>query len=370
LNVHRTLRQRGRITVELKEEPEAVETKLSLSIFDDDDDSEEGQMVDCDGGREGGSERSFMAKNKYKYLMDDVSGKVFEKPPEGTVIEDLLSDGSVLKNVSLYNLNRSYLAELWEYWVYELYRVHLLFFQMIRKGQGDLIPENCKVFVQYIIVTDGPISHEIDSTLTPGRCRPEAIDLRNPSVIPGFYVALRSMSLFEVAKFMIRYDQAYGANGCLPRVPPWTDVICTMEVISFLDEEQLKTVEHMDPPDRLALPFSKILEYSSQKKDEGSIQFKLKDFAGAKRAYYQAAKVLEEYPVTDESESDEKSSLLFTLFNNLAACCLKLEKWEHASVACLKGLQCSSSVASQSAKLLYRYFHDAIELVFRFRMMS
>jgi len=212
------------------------------------------------------------------------------------------------------------------------------------------------VYVHYIIATDGPDGHEIDSTLSPGRFRAEGIDLRNASVLPGFYLAIKSMTMFEVAKFLIRFDKAFGEIGCPPRVPPCTDLVCTLEIMSVVDGEKLKKIEYMNSEDRRALPFSKIIEFSTKKKQEGSSKYKLNDFIGAKRAYFQAAEILEEYPVINQKDNDERQSLLFVLYSNLAQCFIKLEKWAQACVACRKGLGCSGSASFQPAKIYYRYF--------------
>jgi len=206
-----------------------------------------------------------------------------------------------------------------------------------------------------VIATIDARADEIDSTLSTGRLRPECIDLRNATVLPGFYLALKSMTVLEVAKFLIRYDKAFGEIGCPPRVPPFTDVVCTIEVISVLDGEKLSNIEYMDREERRALPFSKVIEFSSKKKHEGNQRYKENDFGGARRAYFKGANILEDYPVLNEADNEQRLSLLFSLYSNLAQCCNKMENWAQSCVVCKKGLGCSGAVSFRPAKIYYRY---------------
>jgi len=162
------------------------------------------------------------------------------------------------------------------------------------------------------------------------------------------------MRLNEAAKFMIRYDKAYGELGCPPRIPPLTDVMCSIEIISILDESKLNKIEYMSPEERNSLEFSKIFEFADYKKREGNSLYSSNLFGQAKRAYYEAANVLEDYSVSLAEENDEREKLLFTLFNNLAQCCLKLEKWAQACAACKRGLVCSRFSDPQVSKIFYR----------------
>jgi FK506-binding protein 6 len=79
------------------------------------------------------------------------------------------------------------------------------------------VPDNCNVFVHYIMCGQD-IEDPFDSTVLRGYpCR---LDLRTKDAIPGIYTAIRSMHLREVAKVWIRQDMAYGVLGCPPRIPP------------------------------------------------------------------------------------------------------------------------------------------------------
>lgn len=89
---------------------------------------------------------------------------------------------------------------------------------IVKPGTGPRIPENCKVFVHYVICGDG-LSDPFDNTMARGNY-PHCIDLRAPDVLPGLYLAIQSMHIGEVAKVWIRSDLAYGIYGCPPRIPP------------------------------------------------------------------------------------------------------------------------------------------------------
>jgi len=99
--VHRSLLQTGRISFDLTTTPQSVEMD-GITYFDDDDDDvdEEGRPIEFDDAGEGGVKSSGTTKNKYEYLKD-LSVDVFVKPSDGTIIQDLFSDGSIMKTVSL-----------------------------------------------------------------------------------------------------------------------------------------------------------------------------------------------------------------------------------------------------------------------------
>ena len=79
------------------------------------------------------------------------------------------------------------------------------------------VPESGKVFVHYLALCEGK-DEPHDSTVL--RNSPAIVDMRNPEVLPGLYVAIASMELKEVSKFIVKSDLAYGKMGCPPLIPP------------------------------------------------------------------------------------------------------------------------------------------------------
>jgi len=92
LYVNRSLVDTGKASFELKPSED-------LTCSDDGDDGNDEETVETDRGGGGGTRRSSSTRNSFEYLKD-LSTEVFSKPPNGTVIQDLLSDGSIMKYVS------------------------------------------------------------------------------------------------------------------------------------------------------------------------------------------------------------------------------------------------------------------------------
>jgi FKBP-type peptidyl-prolyl cis-trans isomerase len=88
--------------------------------------------------------------------------------------------------------------------------------QIVKKGSGKLIPQNGRVWFDYIAFAEGKDS-PFDSTLNRGF--PEVASLNDSGCVQGLGLGLKSMEYGEIAKFWTHYDYAYGKYGSPPRIP-------------------------------------------------------------------------------------------------------------------------------------------------------
>ncbi|CAL8096407.1 unnamed protein product [Orchesella dallaii] len=238
-----------------------------------------------------------------------------------------------------------------------IYEKDLVMKQGVKQGTGRKIPDECKVFVHYVAVCEGA-DEPFDSTVL--RKAPAVIDMRKADIVPGLFVAIQSMELHEVSKFIVKSSLCYGKTGCPPRVPPCSDVLYIVEILQIMDKSQLESPLFMTADERAALPFKQILEVADQLRTDGNGHFSERSYLFAVKKYRKAATVLEDYHVVSEQDEDDRCDLLHTIYANLAQCFLQLNRPAQACTACKLGLK--SAKGKHAVKLLYRFAKAKIML--------
>ncbi|XP_021962215.1 inactive peptidyl-prolyl cis-trans isomerase FKBP6 isoform X2 [Folsomia candida] len=231
---------------------------------------------------------------------------------------------------------------------------------IIQEGQGPLVPDNCKVFVHYIITGNG-LDDPFDSTVLQGY--PQCLDLRKPEVIPGLLVAIKSMHVREVAKVWIRSDYAYGALGCPPRIPANLDVFCILEILDLIEEDQLKLVPYMTPNERAQLEFPEIYDAAKDLRAIANGLYGNDAWWPAVKKYRKAINILEEYGIQTQDDQKQRDQLLYTLYINLSACYLKLKRPQQVCTSCRLALRSAEfSKQTVNAKLYFRFAEGKLML--------
>jgi FKBP-type peptidyl-prolyl cis-trans isomerase len=87
----------------------------------------------------------------------------------------------------------------------------------IKSGDGNKILVGSNVWVHYITFAEGN-DEPIDSTRDKQSLA--RFTLGSGEMIHGFEIGLKSMSLGEVANFLLEPDYAYGRLGCPDLIPP------------------------------------------------------------------------------------------------------------------------------------------------------
>ena len=87
----------------------------------------------------------------------------------------------------------------------------------MRPGRDVTVAPGSKVWINYFASLDGA-DEPFDTSMT--LQRPFTFKLGQGKVLPGLDIAVQSMAVREIAKFLIDPEYAYGPLGCQPRIPP------------------------------------------------------------------------------------------------------------------------------------------------------
>lgn len=224
--------------------------------------------------------------------------------------------------------------------------------ELIRAGTGRKVPDDCKVFVHYSAICEGA-DEPYDSTLTRKRKVPEIVDMRKAEVLPGFLIAIRSMELNEISKFIVKPVLAFGKVGCPPRIPPNADVLYVIEVVQVIDAQMMESPLYKTAEERALLPFKTIYQAAEELRTAGNGYYTANSYWVAVKKYRKAVSLLEDYPLIGLEDEDKRDKLLHTLYANLAQTYLNLDKPAQACTMCKLGLRVAKK--KEGVKLLYRY---------------
>jgi len=154
-----------------------------------------------------------------------------------------------------------------------------------------------------------------------GRGQPMTVILNRGQLIPGFEAAIQTMRLNETASFLIHADKAYGSAGTGADIPPNSNLIFEIELLSFGEKE--RDLEDMNG-DELML-------FAQDQKNEGNKAIKEKKYEVAVIAYKKGIEAMKQDAVQAVADSNELESALNM---NLALSYINLQEFGGARNAC------------------------------------
>ncbi|KDO24233.1 hypothetical protein SPRG_09869 [Saprolegnia parasitica CBS 223.65] len=230
---------------------------------------------------------------------------------------------------------------------------------------GKFIEEGCPTFIQYVgRLDDGSIFETtrdvVDGKNAGGTDDPFEFHLGRGKVIEGLDIAVATMNLGEIARFIIKPEYGYGVQGLAPKVEPNEVLDYEIELVSFgkplpkfpsqaelaesrkrQNEEDRKMLEENPPP-----TVDERLASSNEYKELGNQAVKAGDFAAAQKHYDTG--FVHIFYGKDEWEvlvsADDKVRInhhKVPLYLNRALCKIKLEKWDDAEWDCDKAIELS-----------------------------
>ncbi|ODN05741.1 Inactive peptidyl-prolyl cis-trans isomerase FKBP6 [Orchesella cincta] len=223
---------------------------------------------------------------------------------------------------------------------------------VIRQGSELQVPERSKLYFHYASICEGD-DEVFDTTMS--RKYPNVMDLRKETTIPGLALAVKSMCLSEVSRFIIYPEMAFGKAGCPPRILPDAKVMYVIQMLQFVEEAKLNTLHYMTSDERNQLPFEQIVKVAKDFRGEGNRHYQDQNHGSAIKKWRKALNMLEDYPVTTEEDDKVRREYVWMLYSNLAQSYLKLERPAQACSACKIGLKSAVENDFSSAKLLYRF---------------
>ena len=129
--------------------------------------------------------------------------------------------------------------------------------QILKEGEPDEQPVNGQLVAVHYVGTIDETGEEFDTSKLFGDSdysKPLSFRIGGGSVVPGFDVAVRSMTLGEACHVHIAAELAYGAEGSpargmMPEIPPNANISFHLELMSIgADESKTKAAK-----DRLEL---------------------------------------------------------------------------------------------------------------------
>ncbi|CAK4616613.1 hypothetical protein LEN26_002024 [Aphanomyces euteiches] len=242
--------------------------------------------------------------------------------------------------------------------------------KIIKEGDSNerFIEEGCPTFIQYVgRLDDGSIFDTtrdlVDGKHAGGTDDPFEFHVGRGKVIDGLDIAVLTMNLGEVARFIIQPEYGYGVQGLAPKVEPNEVLDYEIELISFgkplpkfpsqaelaesrkrQAEEDRKRLEE-NPPATV----DERLTESTKHKEEGNALVKKGDYEAAQKCYDTAFVHIfygkDEWEVLVSAEDKVRiNNHKVPLYLNRALCKIKAKKWGDAEWDCDKAIEINNKL--------------------------
>lgn len=195
--------------------------------------------------------------------------------------------------------------------------------KIMKHGAGPIVPDGALVRVHYNAYHEME-AEPFDSTRL--RQQPEKFRLGLGAQVEGMHVAVGSMKKGERSRFLFKPEYFYGKMGCPPRIPPNCTVLFDIELLSFVEREGVDDYHQMTEEERRKVAFEFVCKVAKSEREEGNQLYNNAVYSRAWNKYKQAAKVLEDYHLKNESEEEQQRKLLTRVYTNMALCCHKLKQ--------------------------------------------
>jgi len=151
--------------------------------------------------------------------------------------------------------------------------------EVLTEGEGKVKPmESQEVAFHYVCkLMDGTV---VDDSRPRGTAM--VVQLGKGKLVPAVENALQTMTLNEKSVFELHSDKCYGAAGSGDAIPPNSNMIFEIELVSFSDKE--RTLEDMNG--------SELVLYAQDRKAEGNDFIKKQDYEKAVEAYAKGIKAI------------------------------------------------------------------------------
>ncbi|XP_041350323.1 inactive peptidyl-prolyl cis-trans isomerase FKBP6-like [Gigantopelta aegis] len=192
--------------------------------------------------------------------------------------------------------------------------------KVLTPGAGPVVPPNSLLKVHYngyLELADEPF----DSSRL--RNCEERKRLGKGEMFIGFEIAVSSMKKGELSRFIIHPDYAYGKMGCPPRIPADAFLMYEIELLHFVEKDEVDDFYRMSPDDRRAVTFENICKVCKAEKAEAEEFYKNHMWRKALAKYLKACRVFEEYHLKNDEEEQYQQKQLLKIFTNIANCYVK-----------------------------------------------
>ncbi|KAE9539346.1 hypothetical protein AGLY_004598 [Aphis glycines] len=221
---------------------------------------------------------------------------------------------------------------------------------LLESGIGQVVPENYIVFLHYIAYISN-LQEPFDVTYIQGR-RPKRFTLGNCELLPGLEIGIKTMTLGEHARFIIKPELAYRELGCPPRIPPNATILFDVHLVSYLSPDNILTFDKENCDPNL---FDKNLAQVKKYHLEANELFKLKNIDKAVFKYNRALELLHLAGCKSNFEEIEMMKYLNKLYTNLSLCYLKQCAFNKVCRMGIEAMKYSERFSKRSAKLFFNW---------------
>ena len=156
------------------------------------------------------------------------------------------------------------------------------------------------------------------------------------NVIRGWEEGIASMTIGEKSIFKVRYDYGYGQRGQTKyNIPSNTNLLYVIELLNFTSSSTSKTAQPQNDADDIQLltPRERIT-IATTLKEFGTELFQAKKYDESATKYEESASYCTAVGDGNEEELMESRLIYVMCWNNVAMCCIKLQKWKKTINAC------------------------------------
>lgn len=224
----------------------------------------------------------------------------------------------------------------------------LIYKKVIKNGEGELIDlESCKVTYEYSFYLEDE-DDPFDSSYINKKpaCVGWSLGLETFS---GYTEAISTMTNKEESLFCISYMLLFGELGSPPRIPPKSDILCSIKIlnVSMITDEE---VDARNDPLR-GKSFEKAQEKFSNFNKKAKTEFKNSNYYEAIEAYKKAIEILEDTHLKNEKQQQIQQKHLITLRSNLCICYNKISNPQKTCIQ-MRELERLTSI-NNNPKMLY-----------------
>ncbi|CAO1431105.1 unnamed protein product [Diamesa tonsa] len=220
--------------------------------------------------------------------------------------------------------------------------------KVIKNGDGEHIDlESCKVTYEYSFYLENE-DDPFDSSYI--NKKPACIALAlGFDTFPGYTEAISTMTNKEESLFCISYMLLFGELGSPPRIPPKSDILCSIKIlnVSLITEEEIMA---RNDPSR-GKSFEKTQDKFSNLNKKAKTEFKNSNYYDAIESYKKAIELLEDSSLKNDEQQQIQQKRLISLRSNLCICYNKISNPQKTCIQ-MRELERLTSI-SNNPKMLY-----------------
>ncbi|OQV23957.1 putative Inactive peptidyl-prolyl cis-trans isomerase FKBP6 [Hypsibius exemplaris] len=192
---------------------------------------------------------------------------------------------------------------------------------------GSGIPVGHKQFVvvhyaAYVEYADEPV----DVAYSRAMKRSFKLQVDRGNALPGFEMAIKSMTQGESSIFIVSSNLAYGKFGCPPRYPGDAEIFYFIEVMRVANNDPLELAMQLPAEEREQLKFSDVKKILAKCFARVDFFFKQADYKHAQPFQRWATDLLEHCRTADEAEDKIREKLLLSAYSNGAVIAHRLRQ--------------------------------------------